>query len=84
MVWRSAARIPPPVVGLLGGLLLAPMLLGLALAPGLLDALGNELSFQMIGWLAATPGLRASRFPAPEHAAGDVIQKQHIPAVPGT
>ncbi|MNR34380.1 hypothetical protein D3C85_1521490 [compost metagenome] len=38
----------------------------------------------MIGWLAATPGLRASRFPTPEHAADDVIQKQHIPAVPGT
>src|SRR5690606_3412696 len=40
-----------------GGGLLALVLLGFTLVPGLLDTLDDQLCFQRVGWLAAAPSV---------------------------
>ncbi|MNR43515.1 hypothetical protein D3C85_1621460 [compost metagenome] len=73
VVWRGAASIAPPVVGLLGGLLLAPVLLGLALAPGLINSLAELRGFVGVNRLTTTPAAGAAGFPTAERARGDTV-----------
>ncbi|MOA35601.1 hypothetical protein D3C78_1570670 [compost metagenome] len=84
MIGISRGTGSPQALRLDSGGLLALVLLGFPLAAGLLDAPGDQVGLERISRLAAAPGLRASRLPAPEQPASDAVQVEQIPAIAGT
>ncbi|MNX94201.1 hypothetical protein D3C86_1264260 [compost metagenome] len=77
----SAARIAPPSLSTECCLELALLLLGFALALGLLDALTYFDCFAMVDRFTRAPGARPAILPTAKGARRNAVQVQDIPAV---
>jgi hypothetical protein len=69
------------MISLLGGLLLALVLLCLALAPSLINSLADLRGLASVHRFATTPGGGSASLPTAERTRGDTVQKQDIPTV---
>ena len=77
----GAASVAPQAGGTLCCGLLALVLLGLSLVPGLLDTLAQVLTLQQGGRCSAAPGVAGAGFPAAKRSPGQAVQVKHVPAV---